>query len=197
MSPSVPADARAARLRPMDAHVTESLLAARASFLAFLERRLGDRAAAEDILQDAYARSMTHGASLRQDESSRAWFYRILRNAVIDRRRRDASHGRALDALAAELDEPEAPPSAALAPTTCACVGRLAAAMKPEYATALQQVTVAGRSVKDFAAAEGITANNAAVRVFRAREALRSRVQACCGSCADDGCADCTCAPPA
>jgi RNA polymerase sigma-70 factor (ECF subfamily) len=181
----------------MDAHVIESLLAARASFLSFLERRLGDRAAAEDILQDAYARSMTHGASLRQDESARAWFYRILRNAVIDHRRRDASHGRALDALAAELDEPEAPPPAALAPTTCACVGRLAATMKPEYAAALQRVTVAGQSVKDFAATEGITANNAAVRVFRAREALRSRVRACCGSCADDGCADCTCAPSA
>ena len=180
---------------PTTPPVVESLLAARETFLSFLERRLGDRAAAEDILQDAYARSMTYGASLRQDESSRAWFYRILRNAVIDRRRRDASHGRALDALAAELDEPEAPPVAALAPTTCACVGRLADAMKPEYAAALRQVTVEGQSVKDFAEAEGITANNAAVRVFRAREALRARVRACCGSCADDGCADCTCAP--
>ena len=178
----------------MDAHVTESLLAARATFLGFLERRLGDRATAEDILQDAYARSVTHGASLRQDESARAWFYRILRNAVIDRRRRDASHGRALDVLAAELEELEAPP-VVLAPTTCACVGRLAATMKPEYAAALQQVTVEGQSVKDFAATEGITANNAAVRVFRAREALRARVRDCCGSCADDGCADCTCTP--
>lgn len=178
----------------MEAHVAQTLLAARGTFLAFLERRLSDRAAAEDILQDAYARATTHGAALRQGESARAWFYRILRNAVIDHRRRDASHGRALDALAAELDEPEAPlPTPA--PNTCACVGRLADAMKPEYAAALRRVTVAGQSVKDFAAAEGITANNAAVRVFRAREALRVKVRECCGACADDGCADCTCAP--
>lgn len=175
-------------------HVTASLLGARSTFLAFLERRLGDRATAEDILQDAYARSLTQSASLRQDESARAWFYRILRNAVIDRRRRDASHGRALDALAAELDEPhEAQPP--LASASCQCVRSLAATLKPEYAAALQQVTVEGQSVKDFAAAQGITANNAAVRVFRARESLRASVRESCGACADDGCVDCTCAP--
>ena len=171
------------------------LVANHREFLGFLQSRVGSRALAEDILQDAFVRGIGKLESLRDDESVVAWFYRILRNAVIDRRRRDASHGRALDALAAELDEPEAPPVAALAPTTCACVGRLADAMKPEYAAALRQVTVEGQSVKDFAEAEGITANNAAVRVFRAREALRAQVQACCGSCSDDGCADCTCAP--
>ena len=178
----------------MSDHVTASLLAARPTFLAFLERRLGDRATAEDILQDAYARSLTQGASLRQDESARAWFYRILRNAVIDRRRRDATRVRALDALAAELGEPHEtqPP---LASASCQCVRGLAATLKPEYATALHQVTVEGLSVKDFAAAQGITANNAAVRVFRARESLRASVQQSCGSCADDGCTDCTCAP--
>lgn len=75
----------------------------------------------------------------------------------------------------------------------CPCVRRIADEIKPEYAAALPRVTLEGQSVKDFAAAEGITANNAAVRVFRAREALRVRVQACCGACADAGCTDCTC----
>lgn len=178
----------------MNDHVTASLLAARPTFLAFLERRLGDRATAEDILQDAYARSLTQSASLRQDESARAWFYRILRNAVIDRRRRDATHGRALDALAVELGEPHEP-HPALVSASCQCVSGLATSLKPEYAAALHQVTVEGQSVKDFAAAQGITANNAAVRVFRARESLRASVQQRCGSCADDGCSDCTCSP--
>ena len=38
-----------------------------------------------------------------------------------------------------------------------------------------------------------ITANNAGVRVFRARQALRKRVVSWCGSCAERGCIDCTC----
>jgi RNA polymerase sigma-70 factor (ECF subfamily) len=47
--------------------------------------------------------------------------------------------------------------------------------------------------VKDFAAAEGISATNAGVRVFRAREALRRQVVRSCGTCAEHGCIDCTC----
>ena len=48
-------------------------------------------------------------------------------------------------------------------------------------------------AVKDYAAEAGITSNNAAVRVFRAREALRKQVARSCGTCADHGCLDCTC----
>jgi RNA polymerase sigma-70 factor (ECF subfamily) len=73
----------------------------------------------------------------------------------------------------------------------------LAATLKPEYAAALQAVEVEGVPVKDFATAAGITAGNAAVRVFRAREALKLQVKRCCGSCADDNCRDCTCHAPA
>jgi len=47
--------------------------------------------------------------------------------------------------------------------------------------------------VKDYAARAGLTASNAGVRVFRAREALRKQVARSCGTCADHGCFDCTC----
>ena len=43
----------------------------------------------------------------------------------------------------------------------------------------------------------GLTANNAGVRVFRAREALRRQVARACGTCAEHGCLDCTCGAPA
>ena len=192
MTPASGPASGALERRIMDAVMT-SLLGERQSFLDFLVRRVGDRAAAEDILQDAFARGVLHRDSLRADESARAWFYRILRNAVIDRRRRNATMGRALDALASDIDEEPAAPPPSLRAVVCPCVRRIADEIKPEYASALQRVTLEGQSVKDFAAAEGITANNAAVRVFRAREALRARVQACCGACADAGCTDCTC----
>lgn len=50
-----------------------------------------------------------------------------------------------------------------------------------------------GRPVKDFAERHGLTATNAGVRVFRAREALKKRVVESCGTCADHGCRDCSC----
>ena len=56
-------------------------------FLAFLERRVESRAVAEDILQAAFARGLERGAGVN-DEKVVAWFYRILRNALIDHYRR-------------------------------------------------------------------------------------------------------------
>jgi RNA polymerase sigma-70 factor (ECF subfamily) len=52
---------------------------------------------------------------------------------------------------------------------------------------------VDGLAVKDYAEEAGISPSNAAVRVFRAREALRGQVSRSCGTCADHGCLDCTC----
>ena len=167
-----------------------TLVAHRHEFLGFLQRRLGDRALAEDILQEAFTRSIGKLTQLEQEESAVAWFYRVLRNAVTDYQRRQGVAARKLDQLSRELSEPaEAETHAAV----CQCVKGLAATLKPEYAAALQAVEVEGVPVKDFAIKSGITPGNAAVRVFRAREALKLQVKRCCGSCADDNCRDCNC----
>jgi RNA polymerase sigma-70 factor (ECF subfamily) len=47
--------------------------------------------------------------------------------------------------------------------------------------------------VKAYAEQKGLSSSNAAVRVFRAREALKKRVIESCGTCAEHGCVDCTC----
>jgi RNA polymerase sigma factor (sigma-70 family) len=168
----------------------QNLVTNRHEFLAFLERRVGSRAVAEDILQEAFARSLSKAEQLENEESAVAWFYRILRNAVTDYQRRSGAAARKLDELSRELSDPAEPE---METAVCQCVKGLAATLKPEYAAVLQAVEVEGVAVKDFAEAAGITASNAAVRVFRAREALKLQLKRCCGSCADDQCRDCTC----
>jgi RNA polymerase sigma factor (sigma-70 family) len=176
---------------PPSSSVVQRLVGNHREFLAFLERRVGDRALAEDILQDAFVRGMARADTLRDEESAVAWFYRLLRNAVIDQARRRATAGRGLSAFAAELEAtPEEPE---LASTVCRCVAELAATLKPEYAEAMRHIELEGMSVKDFAELAGISSSNAAVRVFRAREALRKQVSRSCGTCAEHGCLDCTC----
>lgn len=170
----------------------ERLVANHREFLAFLQARVGDRALAEDLLQEAFVRGIDRIGSLRSEESARAWFYRLLRNAVIDRRRRDAAEGRRLERLAAEFGE-EVEPAPEIEAAVCVCISRLAGTLKPEYAEALRRIEVEGAAVKDYAGEAGITANNAAVRVFRAREALRRQVVRSCGTCAEHGCVACTC----
>jgi len=162
-------------------------------FLAFLERRVGDRATAEDLLQDAFVRGMNKVDTLRTDESAVAWFYRLLRNAIIDYRRRSGATGRKLAAFQLEV-ETHQEPEAELQRAICQCVGELASTLREEYAGALRAIEIDGVPVKDFAQRANISASNAGVRIFRAREALRKLVIRSCGTCADHGCLNCTCA---
>jgi RNA polymerase sigma-70 factor (ECF subfamily) len=153
---------------------------------------VGSRAVAEDLLQEAFARGIGRVEMLRDEEAATAWFYRSLRNALIDHYRRGGASERAMAAVAAELDEAQAP-DVELQDAVCKCVSRLATTLKPEYAEALRRVEVDGVSVQAFAAEAGITANNAAVRLFRARKALKKQLEVSCGTCASHGCLDCTC----
>jgi RNA polymerase sigma factor (sigma-70 family) len=176
----------------MNPELTLQLVENHRQFLAFLERRLGDRALAEDVLQDAFVKSLLKEEDERDEASSVAWFYRTLRNAVIDHYRRTGARNRALESLARELEDAVEPPPE-LHDEVCACVSRLASTLKPEYADAIRRIDVEGAAVQEFAAEAGITANNASVRVFRAREALRKQVKTSCGTCADHGCLECSC----
>ncbi len=162
------------------------------AFLGFLEKRVGSRTEAEDILQEAFIKGIERGDAVRDEESAVAWFYRMLRNAVIDRHRRRGAAARALANLAREMDDEITPPTE-FVETACGCVKKLSETLKPEYAEALHRVEVEGVAVKDYAQQAGISANNAAVRVHRAREALKKRVMQSCGTCAEHGCIDCTC----
>lgn len=160
-------------------------------FLAFLEKRVGDRALAEDILQDAFVRSLQK-AGVLPPEAVVPWFYATLRNAVVDRHRREQVRNRRLEAFGRELER-ERDAAGEADREICACVARLAATLKPEYADVLARVDVGGASLKEYAFESGLTANNAAVRAHRARQALRQRVAESCGVCAEHGCLDCSC----
>ena len=180
---------------PLSPEIVDTLVGNHREFLGFLQKRLGDRALAEDILQEAFVRGLPKLDTLDKDESVTAWFYRILRNAVIDHHRRRSAIGRKLEAFATELDQ-HVEPESDMHGAVCRCVSELAGTLKPEYADVIRRVEVDGVTVKDYAAEAGITGNNAAVRVFRAREALRKQVARSCGTCADHGCLECTCKSP-
>jgi RNA polymerase sigma-70 factor (ECF subfamily) len=188
MTDSPPTDPSEPELPPTPAVVAE-LVANHREFLAFVQRRVGDRALAEEILQDAFVRGIVSREDVR--DSAVGWFYRLLRNAIIDAQRRRAAATRRLDSYA--QDASNAQDDQELERVVCKCVAELAGTLKPEYATALRRIDVDGVPVKDYAAEAGISASNAGVRVFRAREALRKQVTRSCGTCAEHGCLDCSC----
>lgn len=161
-----------------------------ARFLAFLRRRVESEAMAEDILQDAYARSFEKLDDVRDEESVVAWFYRILRNAIVDHFRRVGVEKRARAELASDAEvtfEPE------LHQNVCTCMSAVIPTLKPEYADIVGEVELGDRSIAEVAAEKGLTTNNATVRLHRARAALRRRLVEVCGACSTHGCLDCTC----
>jgi RNA polymerase sigma factor (sigma-70 family) len=162
-------------LAPASATVTAQLVANHRRFLAFLEPRVGSRAVAEEILQAAFLRSVEKAAELREPERAVAWFFRLLRNALTDHHRRRASYARTLERSAAEpqLTSSPSPEDAELEAEICRCLTALLPALKPEYATLLERVELGGEKLADVAASLEITAGNAAVRLHRARLALK------------------------
>lgn len=171
--------------------IVETLVANHRQFLSFLEKRVESREAAEDILQEAFVRGLD-SSSLQSAESATAWFYRALRNAVVDHYRRRGTEARVLEQVAAETEE-AVPPDVELMDTVCSCITGLLTTLKPEYASALQRVDLDELPVRDYATEQQMTPNAAGVRLFRAREALKRRVIQSCGTCADHGCMDCRC----
>lgn len=188
---------------PMPGSTLNTLLDQRARFLSFVQRRVNDPTFAEDILQAAYIRALEHSGTLRQEQSVVAWFYSVLRNAVIDHYRRRSSENSALDRWASELElngprSSEEPVSInpAAEEFICGCIGQVLSHLRTAYAEVLREVDLSGGSLADFACHHQLRPGNAAVRAHRARAAFKRELVLTCGSCSDHSCLNCTCKLP-
>lgn len=170
----------------------------RNAFRAFLVARVGSEAEAEDILQNSLLKAFRRAGDLHDDTKLTAWFYQLLRHAVVDyyrahgaARRRDDAHSQ----LVARLGDDVAPAPKAWDAQICACLGSVVDTLKPPHAELLRRVDLNGESVQAVARALRMTPNNASVTLHRARKELRSRLEAFCGACAAGACLDCNCQP--
>ncbi len=177
---------------PMQTKAIDDLILQRNTFLRFVKSRVDAPSTAEDILQGAYARATEKSSTVHKEESSAAWFYRILRNSIIDHYRHRAAEDRALDRWAKELIT-ETQPHPFTQNVVCQCIESVLATLKPQYSEIIRQVDLAETPLDTFARAVGITAGNAAVRIHRARQALKKQLALTCGTCAEHRCVDCTC----
>jgi RNA polymerase sigma-70 factor (ECF subfamily) len=181
--------------KPVAPAVLAALVDNHRRFLAFLQKRVGTRGDAEDILQEAFARGLARAGEIRDEERAVAWFYRLLRNAVVDHWRTRAARDRGNQALARETIA-EAAPDPEVEGEICRCFEALLPTLKPEYAEMLRAVDLGGRRPVEVAADQGLTPNAAMVTLHRARRALRARLEQSCRTCATHGCLDCTCGGP-
>jgi len=171
-----------------------SLLNHLTEFIAFARGRLRDPDLAADVVQESLLKALQRGHQLRDDESVRAWFYRILRHTIIDLERRRQTRERATERLTVESDVAAEPEAERVA---CRCLEHLLPSLKPEYSVLIQRHDLGGDAIEKLTVDLDISRNNLTVRLHRARKQLRERLEAACRACATHGCLDCTCEPPA
>lgn len=182
----------------LNAEILRILIDNQKSFLGFLRKHLPSEEAAEDLLQHSLLKAMRAGESLVKEESAVAWFYRILRNSLIDFYRSRAAEGRRSEGLLHDLtasgsDSIPAADDEELQREICACFNRLLPTLKPEYAELVRRIDLGGESPTAVMESMGITYNNLMVRLHRSRQALRASLEKSCGACTQHGCLDCTC----
>jgi RNA polymerase sigma-70 factor (ECF subfamily) len=172
-----------------DPRSIDELLAHRARFVSFVRSQIGDRAAAEDIVQGALAQLVAEPRSLSGQDLLR-WFYRVLRNAIVDRHRRRAAESRGIERWQAD---PTTHPQGELPRRVCGCVNAALKGLPAKSRAILEAIELGGLTPAAYAKAEGISSSNSSVRLHRARRLLAERLNGICGSCTLDGCSDCDC----
>jgi len=105
---------------------------------------------AEDILQEAFVRTLDRVNSIRRTDSAVAWFYRVLRNAIADHYRRQEVRDRTLTQVSAEAGGEAPAADKELEAVVCACVMDLVDTLKAEYAAAVRRVDLDGLSVRSY-----------------------------------------------
>ena len=166
------------------------LLGYRDKLLAYIHSKVSDPAVAEDILQDSLLKALQALPSLRDEERLISWFYNIVNHTIIDFYRRRHAETTYLVRYATHVPQHVELEEIA---TLCACFRELMPTLKSEYAELIEQLELTDGDPDAVAVRLGITRNNLKVRRYRARQALRQRLEETCRVCAAHGCLDCTC----
>lgn len=170
----------------LEAALTENL----EQFTAFARSRISDPELASDVVQESLLKALKSADQLKENENAVAWFYKILRHSIIDLYRHREVDKRAIEKLMTEAD---VEPNDAEEKMVCRCFERLLPTLKPEYAELIRSVDLNENSLADVSKRVGITTNNLNVRLHRARNQLRERLEQTCGMCSKHGCLNCTC----
>lgn len=142
------------------------------AMLAYATRLLGDRPAAEDVVQEALIRAWRNPEVLTNGKgSTRGWLLTVVRNLVTDRVRARAARPQEV------AEDPAAPPAArdhAEQVVASVTVLRALDALSADHRGVLEQLYFRGCSLAEAAAALGIPPGTVKSRSYYALRALRA-----------------------
>ncbi len=136
---------------------------------AYVSRRVGgNRALAEDIVQDTWMRALETWPSRGLPDEPIAWLTRVARNTLVSHFRRVPPPS--IDAASIDLEAPEFRPEDA---STAAVVGLGLAKLRRSHADVLEAFYFDGKSTGDIAREQSLSERAVEGRLRRARAKLK------------------------
>jgi RNA polymerase sigma-70 factor, ECF subfamily len=146
------------------------------NLLAFIRKRVNDKAAAEDILQDIFVRVHSRIDTLENRSKLESWLYQITRNALIDYYR----SRKPLEELPEWLEQPRISREEINRRELSSCLAPMIQQLPEKYRHAVQLSEIEGKTQKEIAEKENISLSGAKSRVQRGRALLKVMLHDCC-----------------
>lgn len=145
-----------------------------AELRGFLHNRLSDHDQAEDLLQDVFLKAMREGTKFCELDNTRAWLFRVTRNALIDHLRTHKLHDEVPDDLTAvvAIDEPVV--------NLSQCLPAALKSLDKEDRDIIEHCDLEGMGQQTYAELNSLSLPAAKSRIQRARMRLKQALHVAC-----------------
>lgn len=160
----------------------------------YLHKRFNPPADAQEVLQTFVLRALERSADVRDAESVRGWLSKVLATTIADFHRQTSKSKTREVPLPAELsDRLAVDQDAELDIAVCECLYAHLPLLKIEHAEVIRRIDLAGEPRELVAADLRVTVNHLNVRLYRARQALKKRLEDKCVVCREESFMECRC----
>ncbi|EKO3895542.1 sigma-70 family RNA polymerase sigma factor [Vibrio metschnikovii] len=143
----------------------------------WLLKQTGDTELSFDLLQDTFLKALQQKQAFCDIQNQRAWLYRVARNMLIDKQRKvNQEHVQELSDNESIWEEHELPAIDSLAQ----CLPKALSKLTESESEIIKQCDLQGLTQQAFAEQNGLTLVATKSRIQRARQKLKSILQAQC-----------------
>ena len=142
----------------------------------FILKRVSDKAATEDILQNVFMKIISNIEALQDSTKLKNWLFQITRNTIIDHFR----ESKTTESISTSLAEEDNETNEAIMEEVGSWIVPFISRLPKKYQEALIFTEIRGMSQKDLANHLGISYAGAKSRVQRGRAMLKKELTQCC-----------------
>lgn len=136
----------------------------------FILKKVRDRNAADDILQNTFLKIHKNLPKLKDSSKLRAWSFQIARNEIVNYHKNDFVYTHRINDTEIVVEDYR----------NFCCFDRFINDLPEKYKQVIELVYMKGEKQKDAASLLGISLENVKVRIKRTKDILKKNFSECC-----------------